>query len=208
MDKNSVLAIFAHPDDETLAAGGTLLHYAREGAKTTLICATRGEMGFISDFDIANYSNLGNVRESELREACKILGIDRLDFLDLEDGSVSAAVGMDSGNKAIAKIVSVINEIRPHTVITFGPDGLDGHDDHIAVGVLASQACVTADVDNLYYVVRPQKHDEKICSRMDVSQYVEDKLVALQCHKTQIGSSHTNFSREKLSVEHFRKAFH
>jgi LmbE family N-acetylglucosaminyl deacetylase len=136
----ALLAIFAHPDDESLVAGGTLAKYAAEGCHTALLCATRGEWGPISDDALADYSNLGRVRERELRAACEVLGIRWLRFLDLEDGCVSAVIGSDEEAIVLEKIVRAIRELRPQTIITFGPDGLYGHEDHIAIGKLTIQA--------------------------------------------------------------------
>lgn len=143
-DPNTLLAVFAHPDDESLVAGGTLARYAAEGWRTALICATRGEWGPISDESLADYENLGEVRERELRAACDVLGISWLRFLDLEDGSLSA-LDLEEEDATIAKIVSAIRELRPQIIITFGPDGLYGHTDHIAVGQLTTRACAMAN---------------------------------------------------------------
>jgi LmbE family N-acetylglucosaminyl deacetylase len=140
-ERNTLLAVFAHPDDESLVAGGTLAKYAAEGWDTALLCATRGDWGPISDNDLADYSNLGQVRERELRAACKVLGIRWLHFLDLEDASVSAVIGTEDEVIVLEKIVRAIRELRPQTILTFGSDGLYGHEDHIAIGQLTTQAC-------------------------------------------------------------------
>jgi len=154
---NTLLAIFAHPDDESLVAGGTLARYAAEGWRTALICATRGEWGPISDESLADYENLGEVRERELRAACDVLGISWLRFLDLEDGGVAA---MDAGEEeaALEKIARAIRELRPQIVITFGPDGLYGHADHIAIGQLTTKARALAADPNAF----PQRPNESL----------------------------------------------
>ncbi len=71
----SVLAVFAHPDDEVFSAGGTLAESAAEGARVVLVCATGGEVGEISDPGLATPETLAGVREAELRAACAALGI-------------------------------------------------------------------------------------------------------------------------------------
>src|SRR5438105_2408242 len=124
--QSSLLAVFAHPDDESLVAGGTLARYAAEGWRTALLCATRGEWGPISDDALADYENLGEVRERELRAACEVLGIRWLRFLDLEDACVAAVIGTKEEATVLEKIVRAIRELRPQTIITFGPDGLYG----------------------------------------------------------------------------------
>src|SRR6266550_2207519 len=90
LDKRpGLLAIFAHPDDESLAMGGTLARYSHAGVEVSLVCATRGEWGSISDPALATRENLAEVREGELRAACQVLGISQLHFLDCPDGDVN-----------------------------------------------------------------------------------------------------------------------
>jgi LmbE family N-acetylglucosaminyl deacetylase len=136
-----LLAIYAHPDDETLGVGGTLARYAAEGVETYLLTATRGERG---RFDIADVrppdEEVGRVREQELHNAAAVLGIREvriLDFLDKElDSAPPAAV--------IGDIVTFIRQVRPDVVITFPPDGAYGHPDHVAISQLATGAIVAA----------------------------------------------------------------
>jgi LmbE family N-acetylglucosaminyl deacetylase len=146
---NTLLAVFAHPDDESLVAGGALARYAAEGWRTALVCATRGEWGPISDESLADYETLGETRERELREACAMLGVSWLRFLDLEDGRV-ADLDADEEEAALEKLARAIRELRPQIIITFGPDGLYGHADHIAVGRLATGARALAGDPNVF----------------------------------------------------------
>lgn len=139
----TLLAVFAHPDDESLVAGGTLARYAAAGVQVALVCATRGEWGPISNDNLANYETLGQVREGELRAACDVLGVRWLRWLDLPDGGVRWAME-DESYDAPAKLVRALREWQPQVVITFGPDGLYGHDDHLAIGQLTTAACAMA----------------------------------------------------------------
>ena len=132
----SLMAIFAHPDDESFGNGGTLAKYGEEGVLTSLLCATRGEAGEISDPALATPDNLGQVREQELRLACSILGIRELRFLDYVDGTLG---GIDQ-EECTEKMVRAIRELMPQVIITFGPEGVYGHPDHIAVGQMATDA--------------------------------------------------------------------
>ena len=167
--KLSMLAVFAHPDDESLMMGGTLARYAREGAEVSLICATRGEWGAISDPALATQETLALVREGELRDACRVLGVTRLEFLDCPDSGVNHTYWPEIEEK----IVRHIREFRPHVIVTFGPDGLYGHPDHIAVSMLttaafksAGETCCFTDqleqglqphqAEKLYYAQFPQ----------------------------------------------------
>jgi LmbE family N-acetylglucosaminyl deacetylase len=135
-----LLAIFAHPDDESLAMGGTLARYAHAGVEVSLVCATRGEWGLISDPALATQENLAEVREDELRAACEVLGISQLHFLDCPDSDVNHT----DWPEVEEQIVRHIRKLRPDVIVTFGPDGLYGHPDHIAVSTLATAAFISA----------------------------------------------------------------
>lgn len=138
---HSILACFAHPDDESFSSGGTLARYASQGAEVTLVCATRGEAGEISDPALAAPENLAEVREQELRCAAEALGIGRLEFLGYRDSGMEGtddnnnplAYVMADRDEVIGKLVGFIRDLRPDVVITFDPDGAYGHPDHIAI---------------------------------------------------------------------------
>lgn len=136
-----LLAIFPHPDDETLGLGSTLARYSAEGVETYLLCATRGERGwFDSEGPDPGLEGVGRIRETELRCASEHLGIREVNLLDYIDGEV------DQGKpeEIIGKIVSHIRRIKPHVVVTFGPDGAYGHPDHIALSQYTNGALVCA----------------------------------------------------------------
>lgn len=216
----TLLAVLAHPDDESLVAGGTLARYAAAGVQVALLCATRGEWGPISDEKLADYETLGQVREQELRAACDVLGIGWLRFLDLPDGGVRWAM-TDESFGALVNVMQAIRELRPQVIITFGPDGLYGHDDHIAIGQLTTEAVaalkpeispllyyatcprglMTAMVEQLQAAGLPSNlwdiaptefgvAPEQITTELDVRAYVAHKLAALRCHQTQMMSDH------------------
>src|SRR5919201_4041473 len=88
---------------------------------TALVCATRGEEGEISDLALATPETLGQVREQELREACRIIGIEDLSFLDYRDGSLAQA----DPREATGRLVRQIRRVRPQVVVTFDVNG--GH---------------------------------------------------------------------------------
>ena len=88
MDKQKILAVFAHPDDEVFSIGGTLARYAHACKQVTLVCATRGEEGEIAAGTAATPENLGQVREEELRCAAETLGIDEVILLDYRDSGM------------------------------------------------------------------------------------------------------------------------
>src|SRR6058998_3196349 len=85
-----VLAVFAHPDDESIVAGGTLAACAAAGAEVLVLCATRGEQGPIADTEIASRATLGAVRERELYAACYALGARGVECLKFSDGELDS----------------------------------------------------------------------------------------------------------------------
>ncbi len=129
MSKFTLMAVSAHPDDEAFGIGGTLAKYAAEGCDVHLVTATRGEAGEIRDPGVATKANLPQVREQELRCACEIYGIHPPHFLDYVDGQLAIV----HQGQAVGKLVRIVREVRPQVLITFGPDGIYGHYDHIAV---------------------------------------------------------------------------
>ena len=128
MKRLILLAVFAHPDDEAFGTGGTLSKYAAEGCEVHLVTATRGEAGEIAEPDLATAADLPRVREQELRAACRVYGIRPPTFLDYVDGQLAIV----HQGQAVGKLVRIIREICPQVLITFGPDGIYGHYDHIA----------------------------------------------------------------------------
>lgn len=138
---HSILACFAHPDDESFSIGGTLARYASRGDDITLVCTTRGEAGEISDPALASPENLGEVRERELRCAAAALGIGRVEILGYRDSGMEGtednndprAYVMADRDEVIARLVGYIRSLKPEVVITFDPDGAYGHPDHIAI---------------------------------------------------------------------------
>ena len=136
-----LMAIFPHPDDETLGLGSTLARYSSEGIQTYLLCATRGERGwFDSEGPNPGLDDVARIREAELRCAAENLGLHEVSFLDYIDGDVDQA----RPEEIIGKIVSHARRIKPQVVVTFGPDGAYGHPDHIALSQFTQAALVCA----------------------------------------------------------------
>jgi LmbE family N-acetylglucosaminyl deacetylase len=170
-----LLAVFAHPDDESLAMGGTIARYAHAGVDVSLVCATRGEWGIISDPTLATRENLGEVREEELRAACRVLGISRLHFLDCPDSDVNHT----DWPEVEEKIVRHIRELRPDVIVTFGPDGLYGHPDHIAVSTLTTAAFQSAG-DSCQFTEQFEQGLEPHCaSKLYYAQFPQNLVAEL-----------------------------
>jgi LmbE family N-acetylglucosaminyl deacetylase len=139
-------AIYAHPDDDTYSLGGVL---AKEGVGRihyTVIVATSGEAGIISDPTLASRENLAEVREGEEREALAALGFaeSAVHFLRYPDGGLKEV----PHEELVGKIAEVLRQARPHVVVTFGPEGITKHDDHITVSQAATEAFHAARADD------------------------------------------------------------
>lgn len=127
-----LVAVLAHPDDESRIMGGTLALHAERGWLVGLYCATRGEAG---DPAMAP-SEVAAIREAELDAACRTLGVSQLRLGRLADGGVAAA----DPEAVIEDVVRYLRAFRPDVIVTFGPDGRDGHPDHVAIGRIAAEA--------------------------------------------------------------------
>lgn len=136
----SLLAAFAHPDDESFGVGGTLAKYAGEGFEVSLLVATDGAAGEISDSSLAQPENLAEVRRRELQCAADTLGVKNLRLLGYPDGHLAEV----DWQEAEGRVVAIIRELRPDVVITFDPLGVYGHPDHITIHRLTLTACQLA----------------------------------------------------------------
>ena len=132
-----VLGVFAHPDDETVCAGGTFAKLATEGAEVHVVSLTRGGAGQIRDAQLATRATLTGVRERELAAAGRALGLASTRCLDLPDGGLAQL----DDTALVALATGLLDEVRPDVVVTFGPDGFSGHPDHVAVGAAVTAAC-------------------------------------------------------------------
>jgi LmbE family N-acetylglucosaminyl deacetylase len=136
-----LMCVLAHPDDESLGTGGALAKYASEGVATYLVTATRGERGRFHDGETPPGPEIvGKTREAELLAAANELGLSEVNLLGYPDGAVNTV----DVSKAIETIAGHIRRVKPHVVVTFGPDGAYGHPDHIAISQLTAAAIVCA----------------------------------------------------------------
>jgi len=212
----TILAIFAHPDDESLACGGTLARLADAGARVVVMCASRGERGSFSSGSVVSGNDLPTARAQELEEAAHVLGVAELIVLHHPDGDLRWA----NVPQFHAEIVAAIERTRPDGVITFAEDGLYWHLDHIGVHERTFTAVKSFGpwAPPLYYVTMKQGLMQEIVAAarangahhlkgkpfnvepdafgdyakppdflVDVHEWVPRKLAALRCHRTQIG---------------------
>ena len=136
-----LLAVLAHPDDETFGMGGTLALYAKRGAKVHLVCATRGESGDVDPKYLEDYTSIADRRVAELKCAAGILGLTEVHFMDYRDSGMQGsennhhpkALTAAPVEEVARKVAGYIREIRPQVVLTFDPIGGYRHPDHIAI---------------------------------------------------------------------------
>jgi LmbE family N-acetylglucosaminyl deacetylase len=130
-----LLGVWAHPDDEAYLSAGLMAAAADAGNPATVVTATYGELGF-SDPDAWPPERGREVRRWEAAAALAPLGVQDHRWLDLPDGGLA---DLDE-EEQVTRLVAIVDEVRPDTVLTFGPDGGTGHPDHIAVGRWATEA--------------------------------------------------------------------
>jgi len=137
----TLLAVLAHPDDETFGMGGTLALYAQRGVNVHLICATRGELGEIDPEYKETIKSASCVRTQELRCAADVLGIEQLHFLKYRDSGMAGAdanhhpqaLAAQPIEKVAEEVAHLMRQIQPDVIITFDPIGGYRHPDHIAI---------------------------------------------------------------------------
>lgn len=146
-----LLAVFAHPDDESVSAGGLLACCADGGARVSLLCLSRGEGGPAEDG--SGQSGLADTRERELRDAAAVLGVHDVLLRNHPDGMLP---WLEPGTLQ-ADIAATISSLAPDVVVTFGEDGLYWHPDHIAVheATTAAVASLGSAGPALFYVTTP-----------------------------------------------------
>lgn len=192
--RNRLLAVFSHPDDETVV-GPLLAKYAAEGHEVYLVTVTAGQKG-IGNSTLRG-AELGAARRQELECSASNLGIRRTTLLEFEDQGISTA----SARKAIAKrLRAIVNDVKPDILITWGPDGFTGHIDHMMTSNIVTQAfqqrrLLSHPPKKLYYVAMPEIRSlpaglrgtshELITTEIDCRESLDAAAEAIRCHKTQ-----------------------
>jgi LmbE family N-acetylglucosaminyl deacetylase len=197
----------AHPDDESMGCGGLILRHSRAGVPVNLICATRGEAGWSGKPRGAKQEDLAQIRTAELEEAAAALAISGVELWDYPDGGVDRVDRQEITNR----IWEQISKLRPKAVVGWGPDGVYGHPDHIAMGACTDSAVgsmTEGDRPALYHLAVDQQVADfyKIALRLagedhELPLVVKDnvdvvldldpdevmmKLRAIDCHKSQL----------------------
>lgn len=221
--------IYAHPDDETFGAAGTIALLRSKEWRVVLACATLGQQGKCGDPPVCTQEELGAVREKELRDAACVLDISAIHLLGYEDKAL-AAVPPDEIRR---KLVAILRAETPEIVFTFDPNGFNVHPDHVAISRFASDA-VAAAADERWYpdlgpahavttllwtsLLTPWEEHRSLQAEpsadvvLDVSEWADKKVAALRAHRTQHLSIDRYFlSRPNLKtllgVETWRRAW-
>jgi LmbE family N-acetylglucosaminyl deacetylase len=218
MTAGRLLAVFAHPDDESIVAGGTLAACAEAGVEVHVVSVTHGEQGPIADPGLATRETLGTVRAGELRAAAEALGVSAVECLDYHD----SALEWSDPRELRDDLVRRVRDFCPDAVVTFGPEGLYWHPDHVAVHRAATAALEVLAARGfapcVYYATWPQGLAESLASAaacrglpadlwglsprcfgapadtitnmVDVRSFLAAKLRALRSHRTQLHPAH------------------
>jgi len=190
-----VLCVFAHPDDEAFGPGGTIAKLALT-QDVFLVCATLGEAGQ------GKYKNLGNVRKKELVKSSKLLGVKAVYFLSYKDGSLSN----NFYHKLVVDVNKFIEKLKPDTLLTFDPNGVTGHIDHVTLSLATTYVfehqkiakklmyfCYHKSYTDYFKVIKldyfihipPGYADNQIDEIVDVSEVWEKRIKAIWAHKSQ-----------------------
>jgi LmbE family N-acetylglucosaminyl deacetylase len=143
-DLGTILGMWAHPDDEGYLSAGIMADAVRRGNRVVCVTATRGEA---ADPERWPPAELAQIREVEIANALEILGVTDHRWLGYPDGGCADV----DAEEAVARIVALIEEVQPDTVLTFGPDGGTGHPDHIAVSNWTEAAVARASTAAALY---------------------------------------------------------
>lgn len=225
-----LMAVHAHPDDESIGTGGTLALYSSKGVRVVLVCATRGEEGELHEVDSSQ--DPAELRTKELEAACRVLGISELRFLGYRDSGMAGTAANQHPEafcnadplEASGRLADILREVRPQVVITYNERGFYGHPDHVAANRITHLALKQArkagpngespwDVPRLFYTAAPRSRllkmeaalkargqgglpypveflgteDDEIKAWIDVRDFLQVKLQAIACHKSQLG---------------------
>lgn len=202
----TALGVFAHPDDETFGPGSTLAHLSATGCTVHLFCATRGESGTIGESASFGRRHLASIREQELSEACRVLGVEPPILRGFPDSGLHRL----EEETLIRPIVKAIRDTRPDILITFHPAGISGHGDHRTITQRTSQAFHLAAEERwpdlglphapsrLWAYGIPESLAQRVTGRrmhpipdpevdaaLNTSDYIPTKVAAVAAHATQ-----------------------
>jgi LmbE family N-acetylglucosaminyl deacetylase len=177
---STLLLVHAHPDDEAVSTGGVIARAHDEGRRIVLVTSTRGELGEIHNMDEeSSRPILAEIRTEELREAARILGIDRIEFLGYRDSGMEGTPGNEAADsfhrasldESADRLAGIMREERPDVVVTYGADGVYGHPDHIKAHEVTLAAVHRLreegwEPQKLYFTAIPRERMRQFIARM------------------------------------------
>lgn len=191
-----IVAIFAHPDDESFGPGGTIALLSKNSAIFT-ICVTGGDAGKNARKRTSRL--LSDIRLDEYKKAAKILGVTKSYNLNFQDGALSNSLYHEVSDK----IEPILNKIKPDTLITYEPKGVSGHIDHIAVSMITTYLfkkhheikklmyyCIrdirrNKNLDD-YFIYFPEGYNiSAIDKKVNIASVLNQKIEAIKAHKSQ-----------------------
>ena len=228
-----LLLIVPHPDDEVFGCGGMFARMAAHGKRVATLTLTRGGAG--RSLGLCTQPDLPGVRELELRASLASLGVQDAYIWDYPDYVPDGDRGMDhrdglqaiEADEIVPRIVKLLDDLQPRTVLTFAPNGSNGHPDHVTTHKLALAALEQSNhsPDALYYFASDRPYDAEArrgflppdeiraahlypTHYVDVHDIIEPKLRAMGKHKTQALSVMNFMERltRRLLVESFHRA--
>lgn len=194
-----LLFVYAHPDDETFGNGGTIAKLNEQGVEVSLISATSGCKGKSGEYTFETREQLAQHREGELRKACDILGVKNLILYRYPDGGLKDVDQDELSEKVYQDMI----KLKPDVVVTFPPDGVTAHLDHIAISSATDKAFLRAEQEypadalpTYYYTAVPERARQLMgltpglppTVRVDMTAYRHVKAEALRQHRTQVFS--------------------
>jgi LmbE family N-acetylglucosaminyl deacetylase len=209
-----IFAIFAHPDDESYGPAGTLAKASRDGHVVSLLTLTRGESGSLGVSRKLTARELAKRRCMELENAAGIIGIQNLHIRSLSDKSLKT-LSLSEGTQLIC---DESETVKPDIVITYHENTISGHPDHLAVTrwvsnainkVKPTPALFLYGLDTIQTMMVTFQHliavrQEEVTHRIDVEDYIDTKVSAICCHKTQI-SIWNQFLKSGIDFDRFAR---
>lgn len=202
-DFHTIVAFFAHPDDESFAAGGTLARFHARGARVILVCATDGRQGGKGMRHHVTPSQMKKLRKKEMQKSASLLGIYKLVCWHYHDKKLHRV----SPKNIRSRIIHVLNVYHPDLVITFGKGGISGHSDHKAISRFttgAFRAWKLKTTSRLWHAALSQQAknalhlSDKLTPvpnvTVSIKRFAKAKIASIQIHRTQV------FTRSRVGI--------
>ncbi|MCX7955601.1 MAG: PIG-L family deacetylase [Patescibacteria group bacterium] len=194
IENKNILNIFAHPDDDAFGPGGTIIKLSKKN-NIFEILLTNGQSG-TNQITGKKDKNLGIIRKKESKNSVKILGIKKIFFLNYQDGQLSNNLY----HEIAKKIEKIIKKFKIDIILTYEPRGVSGHIDHVFASMISSYLALKNNLEILYFCLEenqrktikdyfiyfpPGYKKNEIDLEFDISDFLEEKIKSIQCHKSQ-----------------------